>query len=75
MGVRDVLDAASLDKGTKNPPDTPRLVMQSEAEELSNLLNSFADATDQLQADSCTSNLVILAVVKSYERESPLVRI
>jgi len=69
IAVRDVLDQAQVDLQRKKCPKSPNISDRMRAETLYKILRPLGDATDQLQSDGPTANLVILAVVNAYRRQ------
>lgn len=64
-----MLDRAALDNASANTPDAPAVTYQPKARELGSILSPMAYATDKLQADGCTANLLIPVITTSFRRK------
>lgn len=51
------------------PPNSPTSLDKVMAKEIYNILRPLGDATDQLQSESTTANIVMLAVITAYRRK------
>jgi hypothetical protein len=61
-----VLDRAVLENVGSKIPVAPAVTFQLKARELDSILSSMAYATDKLQSDGCTANLLIPLITTAF---------
>lgn len=75
MGVRGILDRVNMEfrpskpttiKQKKPPPKSLAMNDLAKGRELYSVLRPMGDATDKLQSDSLTANLVVLSVATAF---------
>ncbi len=68
--VKEVLELARRHTtGTRSLPQPPSESKKEQSRDLHSLLRPFGDATDKLQAESITSNVVLLSVLSACKRK------